>query len=150
MDSDNETARAKWLAGAAIISLLSGCFSWGELVYLLFGRDAQADVTKALLVTRGGRLGVGGREMLVIEYEFTEPDGIKRGGTDTVPPDWPPPVNGKVPVRYTAGEKGHSRLAGHVSWVALTLFALAAGGVAVFGYRLMREANDATRGRKGR
>ncbi|WP_020472813.1 hypothetical protein [Zavarzinella formosa] len=150
MDSDNETARAKWLLGAAVVFLASGCVSWNELIYLLGGRNTQANVEKVFEINRRGRFGLGGGRQLTVEYAFTEPDGTKRTGTDTVPMDWPPPVNGKIPVQYTAGEKGSSRLAGHVGWIGVTLFALSAGSVAIFGYRLMREANDATSGRKSR
>lgn len=150
MDSDSELARAKWLLIAGAIFLVSGCVSWGEVVYLLFGRDAQADVTKAYEVTRRGRFGVGGRTRLTVEYSFSEPDGTRRTGTDTVPTDWFDQPGGKVEVRYTAGANGSSRLAGHVNWVGLGFFGLSVGLLGFFGFRLWREASDATRDRKPR
>jgi hypothetical protein len=150
MDSDNELARAKWLLISAGIFLVSGCVSWTELVYLVAGRDAQADVVKAYEVTRGGRFGLGGRQRLAVDFSFAEPDGTRRTGTDTVPIDWPVPAGGKVPVRYTAGADGNSRLAGHVNWVGLALFGLSVAAMGVFGFRLWREASEATRDRKPR
>jgi hypothetical protein len=148
MDTENELARAKWLLISVAVFLFSAWISWGELLYLIVGRDAQADVVKAYEVTRGGRFGVGGRQRLVVDYSFTEPGGTHRTGTDTVPPDWPIPQGGKVPVRYTAGADGNSRLAGHVNWIGIVLFGLSVGAVGVFGYRLWREASEAYRERK--
>jgi hypothetical protein len=150
MDRDGELARAKWLLIAAAVFLVSGCISWGELVYLAVGKDADADVVKAYPVTRGGRFGVGGRPRLAVDYTFTEPDGTRHTGTDTVDPNWPANTGGKVPVRYTAGADGSSRLAGHVNWVGLALFGLSVAALGVFGYRLGREAADEPRGRKPR
>ncbi len=146
MDSDNEIARAKWLLISAVIFLVSGCVSWGELVYLVAGHDAQADVVKAYEVTRG-RLSRK-QQRLTVDFSFTEPNGTRRTGTDTVPTDWPLPVGGKVPVRYTAGADGSSRLAGHVNWVGLTFFGLSVAAIGVFGFRLWREASEATSDRK--
>jgi hypothetical protein len=148
MDSDNELARAKWLLISAAIFLISGCISWGELVYLVAGRDTQADLDKAYEVTRGGRFGLGGRQRLTVDFSFTEPDGTRRTGTDTVRTDWPLPAGGKVPVRYTAGANGSSRLAGHVNWVGLTFFGLSVAAIGMLGVQLWREASDATRERR--
>ena len=148
MDSDNELARAKWLLISAFIFLVSGCISWGELNYLVAGRDTQADITKAFEVARRGRFGIGRSERLTLEYTFQEPDKTHRTGTDTVSLDWPIPASGKIPVRYTAGADGRSRLAGHVNLVGLTLFGLSVGAMGLFGYRLWREASEATSDRK--
>jgi len=45
MDSEHELARAKWLLGAFAVFLVSGCIGWGEISYLISGRNAIADVT---------------------------------------------------------------------------------------------------------
>ena len=148
MDSDHELARAKWLLLSAAIFLISGCISWDELVYWVSGRDIQADVVKAYQVTRRGRLGQSEVQRLTVDFAFTEPEGTRRTGTDTVARDWPLPGGGKVPVRYTAGANGSARLSGHVNWVGLVLFGFSLGSVGVFGFRLWREAVDATRDQK--
>ena len=57
---------------------------------------------------------------------------------------------GKVAIQYTAGADGSSRLAGHVNWVGLTLFALSLGAMGMFGFRLWREAAEATGDQKPR
>lgn len=145
MDADHEIARAKWLLGALAILLLSSCISWGELTYLVMGRETQADVDKAYVVTRRGRFGTNQGQQLCVDFSFNEPDGTRRTGTDTVRVDWPADIGGKATVRYTPGANGKSRLAGHVNWLGVSLFALSVGCVAVFGFRLLREASEATK-----
>ena len=78
MDSENELARAKWLLLSIGLFLITGCMSWGEFMYLVAGNDAQAEVVKAFETTRRGRT------RLTVEYTFSEPDGTRRKGTDTV------------------------------------------------------------------
>ena len=131
---DNEVARAKWLLIGVVVLLISGCISYGEVAYYLNGHDADADITKAY-ESRSRR----GRTRLTVEYAFTEPDGTRRTGQDTVSTSSSVPRAGKVPVRYTPGEGGSSRLAGQVNWVGLALFAISAGCVAIFGIRLLLE-----------
>ncbi|MGL6077035.1 MAG: hypothetical protein ACRC8S_23000 [Fimbriiglobus sp.] len=142
MDADSEVAKAKWLLISVVVFLFSGCISWTEMSYLLFGKDAQADVTNAYEVTRRGKFGTGGRKQLVIDYAFNEPDGTRRTGTENVSLDWPMPKNGKVPVRYISGADSSSRLAGQVRWGGLALFGASLGLISFFGFRLWREAND--------
>jgi hypothetical protein len=143
VDQENELARAKWLLIAVLLFLVSGCISYGELDYALRGHDAEARVTKAY-ESRSTR----GRTSLTVEYEFTEPDGTRRKGMNSVPTDWPVPPDGTVVVRYTAGADGNSRLAGRVNWIGLTLFAISVGAVIVFIVRLLREAADEPKPRR--
>ncbi|VTR99376.1 DUF3592 domain-containing protein [Tuwongella immobilis] len=141
-DADNELTRAKWLLGAVALFLVSSCLSWGEVAYLLWGRDAQATITKAFTSS-----AIRSRTVrLTVEYEFTEPDGTRRGGTVDLSPDWPVPASGKVAVRYMPGENGRSRLSGHVHWLGLTLFGLSVGAMGIFAYQMHREANEPARG----
>lgn len=150
MDSESELSRAKWMLISAGIFLISGCISWGEMVYLVLGKEVQADITKAYEVNRGGKFGIGGSQMITVEYSYIEQDGARRTGTDTVPNDWPLPRGGKVPVRYKPGSENGSRLAGHVNWFGLVFFGLSTVSMGIFGFRLWREASDSKGHRKSR
>ena len=117
--------------------LVSGCMSWGELMYLVFGKTADARLTKVYEST--GRT----RQYLTVEYSFTEADGRQRTGMDTVSLDWPVPASSKVTVRYRTGEYGDSRLIGNTKWGVLALFGILFGLVAFFAIRLWLEASNA-------
>jgi hypothetical protein len=106
---ENELARAKWVMASGVLFLISTCFTFQEFVYLINGRDAEADITK-VYESRGRR----GRTYLTVEYAFTEPNGTRRRAMDNVSINWEPPRNGKIPIRYTPGEDGSSRFAGGV------------------------------------
>jgi hypothetical protein len=142
---NSELARAKWLLFSIALFLVTGCVSWGEFTSLVFGRDIQADVVNSYEVTRKGRFGSNQGQKQVVDYSFTEPDGTRRLGTDTVSTDWTIPAGGKVTVRYTAGVNGNSRLGGHVNWIALSLFGLSSISMGVVGFMLWRTAREATR-----
>ena len=133
-ENQNELARAKWLLLGIVLFLISGCMSYGEITYFLNGHDTEADITKTY-ESRGRRGGTS----LTVEYAFAEPGGTRRKGMSSVATDWSVPNNGKVPVRYTAGADGSSRLAGRVNWIGLGLFAVSVGCVGVFVVRLLRE-----------
>ncbi|QJW94426.1 DUF3592 domain-containing protein [Frigoriglobus tundricola] len=137
MDQETEIARAKWLLMGVLFFLVSGCFSYGEAVYLVSGHEATATVSKTF--ESPGRRG-GTR--LSVEYTFSEPNGTPREGTDTVPTAWSVPANGQVPVLYISGTDGSSRLAGNVNWVALGIFAFSLVWIAVFAARLFGATRD--------
>jgi hypothetical protein len=145
MDPESELARAKWLLVAGAIFLVSGCVSWGELVYLVSGKTAQAEVTNAYETVRR-RFGIETSRQLTIDYAFNEPDGTRRIGTDSVSPNWRIPESGYVAVRYTPGADGSSRLAGNVHWFGLVFFLISMGAIVIFGIRLWRQAAEATGG----
>jgi hypothetical protein len=52
-----------------------------------------------------------------------------------------------ITVRYIPGPDGASRLSSQVNWIGLGIFALSIAALAFFGYRLWREAAEATRDR---
>jgi hypothetical protein len=147
MDRDSELARAKWLLFSGILFLVSCFICYGELMYLLRGKQTRATLTKAYEVTRRGRFGLSSGTVLTVEYTFVEPDGTRREDSDTVSPDWELPSDGTVPVQYTPGSEGRSRLAGHVNWFGIGFFAVSVVVLGVFGYRLWREASEATKPR---
>jgi hypothetical protein len=150
MDADQELARAKWLLFSGVLFLVSCFLSYAELVYLLRGKQVQATVTSAYETPIRGRFGTVRGMQRTVEYAFTEADGTRRTDSDTVSLDWDLPNNGTVPVQYTPGAEGRSRLAGHVNLVALVIFAVSVVVLGIFGYRLWREASEATKPRRRR
>jgi hypothetical protein len=142
MDRDNEFGRAKWLALSGLAFVISCFVVYDEVVYLVRGRVATANVTSAYEVTTR-RFGVVTGKSLTVEYTFTEPDGTPRSGSDTVSASWVLPETGGIPVRYTPGAEGRSRLAGHFYWAGVVFFFVALLVMGVFGYRLWREAKEA-------
>jgi hypothetical protein len=151
MDADNELARAKWLLIAIAVFLFSACISWGEMIYLVFGRETQADISKIYAEVRSsGRFRQRQSETMMIDYSFTEPDGTRRTGTDSIFEGMVFPSDKKVMVRYTSGAEGRSRLAGHSNWIGIILFLGSLTAIGIFGFRLWREAKEATRDRKPR
>lgn len=137
MDQEAEFARLKWLLCGGILFLVSGWFTLQEFDYKMSGRDAVADVTKTYQ-SRGRR----GSTNYHVEYAFTEPNGTQRKGTDTVSASWSVPPDGKIPIRYTPGANGNSRLTGKTSWawIWVGLFALLVVCIGVFVIRLLLEA----------
>src|SRR5579859_7981940 len=102
MDREAEFARFKWVVGGGILFLVSGWFTLQELDYRLNGRDTEADVTQTYQ-SRGRR----GSTNYHVDFAFTEPNGTRRKGTDTVSAGWSVPPDGKVPIRYTPGADGN-------------------------------------------
>jgi hypothetical protein len=150
MDAENEIARAKWLLAAGVLFVVSCFVSYRELTYLLRGQQTQASVTQAYEITRKEHFGLTETKSLTVEYAFTEPDGTHRADSDTVNADWPLPPSRKVAVQYTPGAGGRSRLAGHVNWFGIGFFVVSLGVLGFFGYRLWREASQATSRAKSR
>lgn len=117
MDTRWEFRKFRLLFVAAKAFLLGLCLSHAECNYAVSGRNAVGTVTR--VVSSDGRFG---GKKLTVEYEFSEPDGTRRRDNDTVPTNWQPPPDNKIAIRYTPGETGQSRLAGHVSWWGLGVF----------------------------
>jgi hypothetical protein len=145
MDPDSELARAKWLLAAGAMFLVSCFVCYSEMTYLFRGQQTQATVTQIYEVARRGRFGISHGTSLSVEYTFTEPDGTRRMDSDTVSSDWEVPPNRTVAVQYTPGPSGRSRLAGHVNWFGIGFFVVSLGVLGFFGYRLWREASQATK-----
>jgi len=142
MDAGREIAKAKWLIIAGILFLVTGCVSWGEFIYLITGKTAEATITKPPTeVTTRGRFGIATGTKLEVSYSFTEADGTRRTGTDTTDLNWPVPASGKTPVQYTPGADGNSRLSGKVNWIALSIFVVTLLAVGWFTFRLIRQAS---------
>jgi hypothetical protein len=144
VDTENELGRAKWLLMAGLLFLVSCFLVYDEVAYALSGREAQATVTKSYLST-SGRPSLRSSARLTVEYAFAEPGGGQRKGMSSLPADAVLPQSGTVAVRYTPGEDGRSRLAGHVNWWGITMFGVTLLALGVAGFRLWREAAEATR-----
>jgi hypothetical protein len=150
MDADNDIARVKWLLLGIVLFLIGGFLSYRELVYLIRGREVQARVVKAYEQEQHGRFGQVTGTKLVIEYAFTDAEGLSRKGDDEVGTDWPLPTSGSVSVTYTPGIDGVSRLTGHGNWIVLVLFGGALIYLAVAGYLFWREVSEAVKDLKPR
>jgi hypothetical protein len=126
MDMDSEGIRAKGLIVAGILFLISSCFTWSEMYYLLFGKTTDATVTNVSEYTVRGRFGSNRGNKLSINYSFTEQDGTFRKGDDTVSTSFSGIYNNKVKVQYTSGENGSSRLYGNTKtgWLIIFAFSL--------------------------
>ena len=148
MDTDSELAKAKWLLISGVLFVVSCFICYGELVYLLNGRETQASVTKVYEVTKRGRFGMNRGTRLEAEYAFKEPDGTRRTGTSTVGKDWD--FSDSVAVRYTPGENGRSRLAGHVNWLGIILFFASVCALGFFGFRIWRSYTESDSPRTSR
>ena len=134
---------------AIVAAIASFFFTINEFLYLVNGREATATVSKTYPAVSHGRYG-SRSPRLAIEYEFVDADGHRRSGRDDVRADWPIPSDGKVKVRYRPGEDGSCRLAGRVSWGAILIFFVCLCAVGFFGFRLIREANQAYAPRGGK
>ncbi len=121
--------------------IASSVISYSEAAFVLYGRDTDGTVTHLYEITsrRGGT-------QLKVEYSFTEPNGIKREGTDFVSQGWAVPADRRVAVRYATGARGSSRLAGHPNRLAVVMFFISGAVLLAFFVRLMvlaiRESRD--------
>jgi len=140
---DEEVGRAKWLLISGAMFLVSCFICYAELRYLISGREVQATVTKVTEVTQRRKYGLGESKHLSIEYSFQEPNGTLRKGEDSVGLDSPLALGPTVPVQYTPGADGRSRLVGHVNWVGIAVFVVSISVLGVAGWRLWREASHA-------
>ena len=133
-----EVKKFKLLMIGVFLFLISGCFTYYEIDMLFRGTDGQATVVN-LFESRGRR----GSVRLRVEYEFKDTEGnIRKDGVTTSLSRVDEFMVKTIPIRYTPGKDGRSRLAGDVNWVYVALFA---GSILVIGfgvYRLFREAND--------
>jgi hypothetical protein len=136
---DSEIARGKWLLVAGAFFLASIVVCYGEIMYLMTGKDVQATVASAKLYRNVNT----DRKVLTIEYEFTDAENNHRKRTDNVDPAWEAKIQGgKVPVRYRPGKDGSARLAGEVNWFGPIFLGVSLLGLGYAGFLLWKEAND--------
>lgn len=133
-----EVNKFKFLMFGVFAFLISGCFTYYEIDMLLRGTDGQATVLK-LFESTGRR----GSVRLSVEYEFKDAEGnIRKGNVTTSLSRVNEFMVKTIPIRYSPGKDGRSRLAGDVNWLFIALFV---GSILMIGfgaYKLIREAND--------
>lgn len=144
MDREDELGKAKWVLIVGVLFLISCFMCYDELAYQISGREATATVTKSY--ASQSRRGTN----QTVEYAWSEPEGLQRKAMYSTSPDSAPAVGTKLPIRYTAGDTGRSRLVGSVPWVWIAVFVGSLGAVGVFGFLMWREANESDRPRKRR
>lgn len=138
MDHEDEIQRFKSILIAGVVMLVAAYFSWQELKYRVWGKTAQATITRTFEAERSGRRGRR-RTVQVVEYTYSEEGGTPRTAQKdySLGADLPPP---QFQVDYLPGE-GVSRVMGDSNWIAVAGFF---GGLAWLGYSvfsLAREAN---------
>lgn len=139
MDQDEELAKLKWILAAVVAFLVTGYLSFQELKYAVWGTTAEATVTRTF-ETRERR-----RNLLAVEYTFTDTEGTSHSERDDVPSDWPTP-GPKVTIQYMPGVEDSSRLEGHSSKVAVWMFLGCCLLLAFAGFKLYQMASDAVDG----
>ena len=146
MDVDREKERAMLLLGGAAMFIVSCFVCYGELTYLIRGREITGTVIK--VYETHSRFRSAGFD---VEFAFTEPDGTPRDGMDHVGLDmWLQP-GATVDIQYTPGKAGRSRVAGFVNWFCIGVVVVTISLVGFSSFRVWREYSQplATR-RRGR
>jgi uncharacterized membrane protein len=140
MEMDREIAKAKWLLIGLLVFVLSCCTSYREFNYWAFGIDGEATVVKSFVTQGSGRRS---RPSIQVEYTFTDNENNRRLDHFLISVESTPPADGaKLPIRYTAGKNGGSRLAGRVNWIGPIILAVSLIFIAAGIFALIREAND--------
>ena len=140
MSDEPDTHKLKIVLLAGGLFFISCFMCYDELAYQISGREGEATVTKSYPTGRRGNTSV--------EYNWMEPDGTQRRAMYTTDPSNALQPGTKIPIRYTPGEDGRSRLLGNVPWVWITIFVASLVGIGVFGYLLWREGKEAYEPRK--
>lgn len=151
VDMDDEVAKFKWLLIGVIAFLISGYYSFSEVKFAIWGRTAEATVTRTYETTESGRR-FRKRHYTVVEYQFAEADGTLRSERDKVSAGTVVPGISQIAVQYLPGVADSSRLAGQTSLTSICVFVGSLIWLSVAGYKLHMEANtpgyDSRRRRK--
>jgi hypothetical protein len=142
MDYD-ELAKFKRILLAGVVFLISAYYSYQEIKFAIWGATAEATVTRTF------ETKVKRRQLLAVEYKFSDEDGKRYSERDDVPIDWPVPAS-VVTVQYLPGVDDSSRLEGHSSSAAVWIFLACSAWLAFSGYKIYKEASEAVHGTKRR
>lgn len=143
MDQDEELAKFKSILFSAVVFLISAYFSFGELKFAVWGKTAEAKISRTHETKSAGRRS---RPMIQIEYQFTEADGTGRSERADVAIDWPVPTTGVMTVQYLPGVADSSRPLGQSKMMAVYIFLASLAGLGFNGYKLCKLANEPVRG----
>ena len=140
MDVNEEMRNLRRVLAAGVLFLVSGCYSWTEVVYSVWGRTTEARVVSARIRESTSRRR---SDKLVVEYTFNEDGGAVRNERVEFSADTPPPRPGSpIEIRYVAGREGYSRPLGHRQWVFMILFLFSLGVLGYFVFRMNQLANQ--------
>ena len=137
MDTENETAKLKFLLFAVVALLVSGFFAYQELKYSTAGKTAQGTVDRIGEV-RGRR----GRTTTVAYYHYRDDAGNLRHGSSPLENDFSPDVGDTIAVQYLADT---SRRAGERNTGSVVVFFACLLALAVGGFLFWRHVREATR-----
>ena len=143
MDADAELRKFKWLMLAAVLFCVSGCYSLAELNYLVRGETTEGRITEVLDTTRGRRR----TPVRLVKFAYAEADGTRRSQDEVFAPDWRPPSDGALPVRYVPGSEYSGEIVGTARRWPLYVFGGSLALIAYFLWRLSKEANGPVRRR---
>jgi len=148
MDQDEEITKFKQILIAGLTFAISTVFSYRELKYTLWSKTADAMVTRKFDTAES--TGRRRKELIAVEYQFTETDGTTRMDRDRVAIDFPLPQTPTVTVQYLPAVKDSSRLLGisrsYFVWAFIGSFAW----LITAGVNLWREAHKAVHGPRKR
>jgi hypothetical protein len=149
MSQDGELRYFKWFLGACGTFLISGCFALDEARYLVWGKIAEGRVRdKPQVVSIDERHG--NRNYLGVNYTFRDEISGPRSERDLVPPSTPLTEGQAIPIQYIPSEEKSSRLAGNRSMGYVYTFLACLAVMAIFIYKLAREANEPVSGKKSK
>lgn len=143
MDQEEELAKFKSIIFSGLVFLISAYFSFGELKFAIWGKNAEAKITRTHETRSSGRRA---HPMIQIEYQFTEADGTGRSERADVAVDWPVSTTGMMTVQYLPGVADSSRPLGQSKMTAVYVFLAALAWLGFNGYKLCKLANEPIRG----
>lgn len=138
MQADEEVQKFKGILFAFIVFLISTAYSWWELKFLIWGRTAQASISRAYETRSTSRRG---RPRLAVEYTFVDVQTGSRDERDDVRIDWEL-TGDQVLVQYLPGVANSSRLVGNSNQIAVWIFFVCVAWLAYQGVSLYREATE--------
>lgn len=147
MDQHEELAKLKWLFISAVTFLISGYYTYQEFRYAMWGHTAEAVVHRIFETSERGFRGRR-RQLLAVEYSFTDQNGAQLSERDDVPVNWS--VQQSVTVQYLPGVKDSSRLLGNSHKFAVWIFVGCIVWLGFTSYGVYREATAAVHGKKRR
>jgi hypothetical protein len=137
VDTDNETAKFKFILFVVVAFLVSTFFAYMELKYSMSGKTTQGTVDR-LGEVRGRR----GRTTPMVYYHYRDEAGNLRHGSSSIDGGFNADVGDKVGIQYLDDT---SRLAGSRNTMSLIVFFGSLVALVVGGFMFWRHVREATR-----